>query len=288
MKNVLNKVLMVSLLASPMAIQPVWADDEEMQKRITRLERIVKGQGLVSLLGRVDQLQNEVQRLNGDNETLRHQLETMKRGQREMYIDLEGRLQSQVSAVPPKEAPGMTTLQPVITESVDVPQKTVEVIEKSIEKPVKKPEMKASVSASVEPVASPSPVAIENGEAAYQVALQTLRGGQYEAAITALSVFPKEYPQSSYLPNVYYWQGEANYVLRNFDAAITAFQTVIEQFPVSSKVADAMLKQGFSQYELGQVDVATRNLEKVIAEYPTTSAARLAKVRLERIQKEAN
>jgi len=53
-------------------------------------------------------------------------------------------------------------------------------------------------------------------------------------------------------------------------------------------VADAMLKQGFSQYELGQVDVAIQNLEKVIAEYPTTSAARLAKVRLDRIQKEAN
>jgi len=133
-----------------------------------------------------------------------------------------------------------------------------------------------------------SPVAVENGEAAYQAALQTLRGGQYEAAIAALSVFPKEYPQSSYLPNAYYWQGEANYVLRNFDTAITAFQTVIEQFPVSSKVADAILKQGFSQYELGQVDVATQNLEKVIAKYPTTSAARLAKVRLERIQKEAN
>jgi tol-pal system protein YbgF len=284
MKNVLDKVLMVSLLASQMAIQPVWAGDEEMQKRITRLERIVKGQGLVSLLGRVDQLQNEVQRLNGDNETLRHQLETMKRRQREMYIDLDGRLQSQVLAVPPKEAPGVTTLQPVVSESVEIPQKSVEAVEKSVAKPVTKPDVK--VQAPAEQVVSP--VAVENGEAAYQAALQTLRGGQYEAAIAALSVFPKEYPQSSYLPNAYYWQGEANYVLRNFDTAITAFQTVIEQFPVSSKVADAILKQGFSQYELGQVDVATQNLEKVIAKYPTTSAARLAKVRLERIQKEAN
>ena len=133
-----------------------------------------------------------------------------------------------------------------------------------------------------------SPVAVENGEAAYQAALQTLRGGQYEEAITALAVFPEQYPQSSYLPNAYYWQGEANYVLRNFDAAIAAFQTVIEQFPVSSKVADAMLKQAFSQYELGQVDVATVNLKKVMDEYPTTSAARLAKVRLARMEKEGN
>ena len=89
------------------------------------------------------------------------------------------------------------------------------------------------------------------------------------------------------MPNAYYWQGEANYVLRNFDLAITAFQTVIERFPVSSKVPDALLKQAFSQYELGQVALAKTNLKRVIEQYPTTSAARLAKVRLERLDKEA-
>jgi tol-pal system protein YbgF len=277
MKNVLKKSLVVSLLIVPMTCQVAWAADEVLLERIARLERIVKGQGLVSLLGRVDQLQNEVQRLNGDNETLRHQLETMKRRQREMYIDLDGRLQSNMTAVPPKEAPGITTL-----EMVDVPKRTVSVVEKSTETVAKVAAVKA-------PTELPaSPVAVENGEAAYQAALQTLRGGQYEEAITALAVFPEQYPQSSYLPNAYYWQGEANYVLRNFDAAIAAFQTVIEQFPVSSKVADAMLKQAFSQYELGQVDVATVNLKKVMDEYPTTSAARLAKVRLARIEKEGN
>ena len=282
MKNVLKKALIVSVLIAPMTVQVAWADDDVLIERIARLERIVKGQGLVSLLGRVDQLQNEVQRLNGDNETLRHQLETMKRRQREMYIDLDGRLQSNMTAIAPTQAPGKTALQSVITETVDVPKRTVSVVEKSTKTATK------AVKAKVSTPRPASPVAFENGEAAYQAALQALRGGQYEDAIAALSVFPEQYPQSSYLPNAYYWQGEANYVLRNFDAAITAFQVVIEQFPVSSKVADAMLKQGFSQYELGQVDVATANLSKVMDEYPTTSAARLAKVRLERIEKEAN
>lgn len=280
MKNVLKITLVASLLFSPMTAQIAWADDVALQERITRLERIVKGQGLVSLLGRVDQLQNDVQRLNGDNETLRHQLETMKRRQREMYIDLEGRMQSQTIMPSSKQVPGMTALQPVITESVEVPKRTVSVVDKSVSTANKAIANKVPADLPV------SPVSIENGEAAYQSALQTLRGGQYEEAITALSAFPTQYPQSSYLPNAYYWQGEANYVLRNFDAAITAFQTVITQFPVSSKVADAMLKQGFSQYELGQVNAAKINLNKVVNEYPTRSAARLAKVRLERIEKE--
>jgi tol-pal system protein YbgF len=282
MKNVFKKTLITGLIVASVSSPFAWADDVVLQERIARLERIVKGQGLVSLLGRVDQLQNEVQRLNGDNESLRHQLETMKRRQRQMYIDLEGRLSTQTVAVPPTLAPGATNLQPVIAESVDVPQPSVAVVEKSIEPTTKVVDVKA-------PMPLPaSPVAVESGEASYQAALQTLRGGQYEKAIAALSVFPEQYPQSSYLPNAYYWQGEANYVLRNFEAAINDFQTVIEQFPVSSKVPGAMLKQGFSQYEMGQVDVAIANLKKVINEYPTTSAARLAKVRLERIEKEAN
>jgi tol-pal system protein YbgF len=100
----------------------------------------------------------------------------------------------------------------------------------------------------------------------------------------ALSSFPQQYPQSSYLPNVYYWQGEANYVVRNFDQAITAFQTVLDQYPDSNKVPDALLKRGFSEYEIGNADKATATLEQVLQDYPDSSAARLAKVRLDRIQ----
>lgn len=294
MKKVFSKSLLVTAMCLPFSVGTAWADDEQMAERITRLERIVKGQGLVSLLGRVDQLQSEVQRLNGDNEALRHQLEMMKRRQREMYIDLDGRLQSQ--AVAPTTMPNTSVPSPVVSETVDVPSADVTVIDRSVTAPETTAPSVPTTTPAAAPASAPatptldapvSPVAVENGEAAYQAALQTLRSGQYEDAITALAAFPERYPQSSYLPNAYYWQGEANYVLRNFDLAIAAFQTVIEQFPVSSKVPDAMLKQGFSQYELGQTEQALANLNQVIEQYPNTSAARLAKVRLERIQKES-
>ncbi|MDC9725831.1 MAG: tol-pal system protein YbgF [Gammaproteobacteria bacterium] len=230
-----KKSLLAVMVLSPLMANTVWADEAALTQRIDRLERIIQGQGLVSLLGRVDQLQSEVQRLNGENESLNHQLEMMKKRQRDLYLDLDQRLQAQS-----------------VTAPTVIPETT--------------------------------PVAVENGEAAYQAALQTLRSGQYEQAITALSEFPEQYPQSHYLPSAYYWQGEANYVLRHFDLAIVAFQTVIDRFPESSKVADATLKQGFSQYELDQLELATATLTRVIDKYPNTSAARLAKVRLDRIK----
>ena len=270
MKVMAKKALVVALMLTPMISSNVWADEAVLSQRIERLERIIKGQGLMSLIGRVDQLQNEVQRLNGDNESLRHELEIMQKRQRELYLGLDQRLQAQ--AVVP-----VSTVVPTIASKVETPQSTAE-------NPV---EPTAAVKNDEQPkLPDSAPVAVENGEAAYQDALQTLRSGQYEQAVTALTAFPDKYPQSSYLPNAYYWQGEANYVLRHFDLAIAAFQNVIDRFPASSKVADATLKQGFSQYELGKVAEAKVTLINVMEQYPNTSAARLAKVRLDRIKQD--
>ena len=268
------KALAVTLMLSPMMTANVLADEAALNQRIDRLERIIKGQGLVSLLGRVDQLQNEIQRLNGENEALHHELDMMNKRQRDLYLDIDQRLsnQSQVVASTPTISTPVTMPNDVSGAVSSEPISPEPVITEPTATPV------------IIPVAPSAPVAVENGEAAYQSALQTLRSGQYEQAITALSAFPEQYPNSNYLPNTYYWQGEANYVLRQFDAAITAFKHVIEQFPASSKVADATLKLGFSEYELGQTDTAKVTLTKVMNNYPNTSAARLAKVRLNKMK----
>ncbi|PHS24491.1 MAG: tol-pal system protein YbgF [Methylophaga sp.] len=277
--NVTNKTLIVlAVLLSLVMSNSVWADEAALTQRIERLERIIQGQGLVSLLGRVDQLQKEVQRLNGDNESLRHQIETMKKNQRERYLDLDQRVEklSATATLVPVPAP----VTPIIAD-VSEPAASAENV------PAVEPAVDTAIVDNT-PAPETLPVAVENGEAAYQSALQTLRSGQYEQAVMALEKFPADYPQSSYLPNAYYWQGEANYVLRDFDKAIIAFTKVVNDFPASSKVADASLKLGFSQYENGQFEVAKTTLASVVNNYPNTSAARLAKVRLDRINKESN
>lgn len=275
MKVIGKKALVIALMLSPMMTSNVWADEAALSQRIERLERIIQGQGLVSLLGRVDQLQNEIQRLNGDNESLRHELELMQKRQRELYLDIDQRLQTQ-AVQPPASEPEVSTAPSETDQGQTVPADTT----------TQAPDQQDGAPVENTEVAPTSPVAVENGEAAYQAALQTLRSGQYDQAVTALAKFPEQYPQSSYLPNAYYWQGEANYVLRHFELAISAFQTVIDRFPTSTKVADAMLKQGFSQYELGQLDIAKTTLTAVVQKYANSSAARLAKVRLARIKQE--
>jgi tol-pal system protein YbgF len=233
------------------------------------LERIIQGPGLMNLINRVDQLQNEIQRLNGENENLRHELKQMQERNRQMYIDLDERLQNAqpTTAPTPTDAPVPLTGNPAET-------------------PTQQPVVTQGPTSGAEQVPTteqPTPVAVESGEAAYQSALQTLRSGQYKQAAEALAKFPEEYPGSVYLPNAYYWQGEAKYVLREFDQAAALFQIVIDQYPESSKVADATLKRGFSEQELGDIERAKQSLQSVIDLYPQSSAARLAKSRLERM-----
>ncbi len=283
MSVLVKKALVAVLVLMPMMTTSAVADEQALLERIQRLERIVKGQGLVSLLGRVDRLQNEVQRLNGDNETLRHELTKMKEQQRQMYLDLDQRLSAKASTPAVETA---NTTNDSVTDLVETPQETGVAEQAEVTQQVVEPGVEAGAPQQQNDVEA-APAAVENGEAAYQAALQTLRSGQYGQAITELTAFPEQYPQSSYLPNTYYWRGEANYVLRNFEAAITAFQTVIDKFPLSNKVADATLKLGFSQYEMGKVDQATTTLNKTIELFPNSSAARLAKVKLDRINKQS-
>lgn len=273
--NLVGKKTLVAMLCLSSVMNTALVDEALLTQRIERLERIIQGQGLVSLLSRVDQLQSDIQRLNGDNESLRHEIEQMQDRQRQLYLDLDQRLEEQKlvgsnSALTSEtSAPDLSDVTPSdeqtqtgTTESTATEQTTESVESTNV---------------------ANAPVAVENGEAAYQAALQTLRSGNYEEAVKALTSFPQQYPQSSYLPNAYYWQGEANYVLRQFDEAIKNFQKVITSYPGSSKVADATLKLGFSQYEKGAVEQAKATLNSVMTEFPNTSAARLAKVRLERM-----
>lgn len=244
-----------------------WAEEAEpLQPRVERLERIIQGQGLMNLITRVDQLQNEVKRLNGENESLNHELEQMRKRQREMYIDLDERLQQAQTPAPIQPAGSdnpANVAEPPLNDSTDETESS---------------ESETNDSA---------PASVENGEAAYQSALQTLRSGQYEEAVTALQAFPEQYPDSIYLPNAYYWQGEAKYVLREFTAAAALFQIVIDQYPSSTKVSDALLKRGFSEDETGDTQRAITTLNQVIEQYPDSSAAKLAKVRLDRINQQS-
>src|SRR5690242_9182427 len=65
----------------------------ELEARVDRLDQVFKNQSLQGLSQRIDELQQQVQQLRGDVEQLEHNSDMDKKQQRDLYQDLDKRLQ---------------------------------------------------------------------------------------------------------------------------------------------------------------------------------------------------
>jgi tol-pal system protein YbgF len=118
-----RKILLTALI---LWVGGVYAapSQEEMNKRVTRLERLVESQTFADMLTRIESLQQEVQQLRGQLEEQNHALEGMQRTQRELYLDTDRRL-SRLEQAAGRGTSGMTApdKDPTETGAADDEQK---------------------------------------------------------------------------------------------------------------------------------------------------------------------
>jgi tol-pal system protein YbgF len=115
----------------------------------------------------------------------------------------------------------------------------------------------------------------------YRAAVDLIKAGKHEDAITALRAFIAAYPHHEYADNAQYWLGEAYYAQHDYQRALVEFRATIETYPRGNKVPDALLKVGYCYAALGQADRAHAVLEQVVNLYPKSEPAGLAQKRLE-------
>ena len=246
---------LVGMMASPLLI----ADEEENEKRIIRLEKLVEGQGLVDMYLRLETLQQEVQQLRGEVEVQTNSIEGLKQRQRDLYLDVDRRLRQLESGVValPKTSTAVTPTAPV-----------------------------AKTKGTTATSPAPSDPVVE--ETAYRAAFKLLKEGRYAPATSRFRAFLVRHPSSAYADNAQYWLGEVSYVTRAYEQAIAEFDKVLNNYPDSTKHADALLKQGYCYYELKNFAKANESLAAVIARYPHSTAARLAEKRSKQISAEGH
>lgn len=247
-------LLLPALVAAQQAGAP---DPRQLDARIERLERLMDNQALLDMMRRLDALEREVRILRGDAETGQHELENLRNRQRDLYLDVDQRLQALEEGAP---AAGQA---PAIQDPVAV----------------------VDPAAPAAPAPAPARAAGDEQQA-YRAAFDLLREGRYQQSVAAFQGFLRDYPQSSLAANAQYWLGEAKYVSRDFEGALAEFGKVINDYPQSNKLPDAQLKLGFAQYELGQFDRARETLEQVARDHGGSAVARLAEQRLARMQEE--
>jgi tol-pal system protein YbgF len=129
---------------------------------------------------------------------------------------------------------------------------------------------------------APAPAAAVDAAADdYRAAVELVKAGKSEEAVTALHAFLQHYPRNDYADNAQYWLGEVYYAQKDYQHALAEFRATIETYPRGNKVPDALLKVGFCYQSLGQADKAKAVLEQVVNLYPRTEPAALAAKRLE-------
>lgn len=232
------------------------------EERIARLERMLESQGLVDMLVRLENLQNEIQTLRGDLELHSHQLEEIKQRQRDLYVDIDRRLLRLERNAPAAELGGAVGSAAAASQS-STPTANAQ-------------------AATVGAGASAADSAAE--QKAYQQAFDMLRDLRYDQAVVAFRDFLSKYPKGRYAHIAQYWIGEANYAQRKFKPAIADYQKLIDDYPTSPKLAEAMLKIGYSQYELNENKAAETTLTQLMKSYPGTTEAGQAQNLLQKIK----
>jgi tol-pal system protein YbgF len=209
-----------------------------------------QNESLGRLYLQIQQLQQDVMRLNGIVEEQAHELRKLKEQSLERYVDLDKRLGAM--------AGGAT----VVAGSQGGAS--------------------ASVPDALPPVnsARSGPVAEQPGEGeAYRAAYALVRGQQFDQAVDAFHQFLRNYPDGRYAPNAHYWLGELYLVVQpqDLEASRQSFTLLVTQYPDNPKVPDALYKLGKVHFLKGNREKAREYLDGVAKGYPDSSAAKLAR-----------
>lgn len=283
-----QQLFLLAVLIIPQAVMPAEKGapvsepiPADISKRLDKLEQSMKNQGLLDMLQQLEHLQAEINRMRGEMEVQSHTLEQVKKRQRDLYTDMDRRMQQIESGIDPDTGVQTTepalTVQPIESTGTVTPETGAEALTPEKTTPIKPAE--PTVATATETTVDPA-----QAQADYQKAFKMLKLAQYNQAIKEFNQFLDRYPNSQYSDNAQYWMGEAHYVMQQYETAITAYEKLISQYPESQKLTHALLKIGYSYHELGQLDEAQRSLEDLKQRYPGTTAARLAEERLKQIK----
>ncbi|HED51967.1 MAG TPA: tol-pal system protein YbgF [Gammaproteobacteria bacterium] len=273
-----RSVLVIGLLLTA----PVWsASKAELETRIQQLERKLDSRGLMEMFDQVSTLQKEVRQLRGELEVQSHEMESLKKRQRDLYVDIDRRLHRLETAGVQGRASAQTgtTTSPESRAIPTVPATGAAGVPAPSVVPSGANAQTSSQTAALNPAAERKD---------YDNALAILNELRYDEAAAAFRAFLAKYPGSSYADNAQYWLGEVYYVTRDFKAALEEFGILLKTFPDSPKVPGAMLKMGYSQYELKNWKAAADMLGQVVRRFPGSSTAKLARKRLDRMKQEGH
>lgn len=249
MEKLKLKGLLVStaLLVATTAVAQAPVDTpltDSVSDRVAVLERMVDARNVTQhrVQGQLDAMQQEVSEIRGELEVHSYKLEQILQRQRELYLEIDKRIQAAMITPAPQQVPA----------------------------------------ASQAPAVAQMPAALPADEnLVYERAVNLiLKDKRYEQAIPEFQGFLQTYPESTYAPNAHYWLGLLLFNKQLWGESEYHFERVVTGYPDSSKRPDSMLKLGVIAQQQNNKAKALQLYQRVVAEYPNTSVKKLAEARI--------
>ncbi|MEC7815414.1 MAG: tol-pal system protein YbgF [Pseudomonadota bacterium] len=196
----------------------------------------------------IQQLQDEVRRLQGRVEEQQNEINRLQQQGRDRYVDLDQRI---------------LELSKSVEERPAAPASAGEGASGAGQERLNP----ARVYRSPEP----------EERQAYQSIIELIREQKdYDTAISRLYEFVDKYPEGDLTVNAYYWLGEVYLVKPQLEQAKQAFTIVATRYSDHRKAPDAVYKLGVTLDRLGENEEALRRMRSVVSDYPNSGAAELA------------
>jgi tol-pal system protein YbgF len=206
-------------------LQEMQLKEAELETRIISLEAVIKSGSLNDMLNQIELIKQDVSKLRGDMETLRHLNSTVEQRQKDLYQDLDGRLRKM-------EEKSVATNSTLSNKAPETPAT---------------PEVKAP-----------------SDQEVYDLANQLLDGMKYKEAFQAFTDFIKQYPNSALLPDAKYGLANAQFSLKNYKASLGTYQKLLDQHPDFAKNPEALLGLANAQIQLALIPEAKKSLKDIL------------------------
>lgn len=243
-------VLLAGCASGP---SPMQVKVNNLDARVSKLERIVANGSLVQLAQQQDSLRSQVRDLQGQLDDLQRSNSKLKKQQHELYADLDKR----VSALEHGASAGASN---GAGAAAGVPGGAGAAA--------------GTAGGGSQPSALPGVTPTQ--QTVYSQAFSALKAGSYSVAVRGFEGFVKSYPSSPLAPNAEYWAGEAHFVSQDYKGAERAFRTVLDRWPHSGKASDAMLDLGNALIAQGRMREGRDTLRRLVKRFPGSSAAKRA------------
>ncbi|MGH8372633.1 MAG: tol-pal system protein YbgF [Gammaproteobacteria bacterium] len=224
--------LIVLLTGCAMQVKP---DDpyairqQQLETRVDRLDQLFKNQSLTSMSQRLDDLQDQLRQLRGDVETLEHNVDLTKKQQRDLYLDLDRRLQKlELGTGTPQAGSGnasATTQSPTNSgDEQSAYQKNFDLVKQG-----RYDDAINGFTAFIQQY--PQSQLVPNAE--FWMGESHYQQSDFQGALVNYKAVVENYPDSNKASDALLKMGYAQYEMKNWKAARKALDSVVSKYPSS-------------------------------------------------------